>query len=232
MRVGVVGAAGRVGSQVVASILSSPGLELAACLVPSRSRHVGQPVSGGSIEYRPADSTINARCDVMIDFSTPGSTMALQAQCGTKRIPFVIGTTGFSTAQARKLATHARHRPIIVSENFAAGAHLSTLSAAMIGQVLPGALSSETQHFRLRRETRPVQSQLAVGDRRAGDVTEYHFDLGGVEITLTHRVNARSAYVDGAIAAAHWLVNNNPAPSLYTLADMFRQPANLRNERS
>lgn len=231
MRIGVVGAAGKVGSQIVARILSSPGLQLAACLVPPRSRHVGRPVSGGSIEYRPADAAMNARCDVMIDFSSPGSTLALQAQCAMKRIPFIIGTTGFSAAQMRKLASHARYRPMLLSENFAAGAYLAALGAAMIGQALPGALAHKAQHFRLRRETRLAQPLAPVaGDRRTGDVTEYHFDVGGVEITLTHRVNTLSAYADGALAAAHWLVNENPSPSLYSLADMFRLPANMRTD--
>lgn len=224
MRIGVVGAAGRVGSQIVAAILSSPGLELAACLVNPRSPHVGRPVSGGSIEYRPADAAMNAHCDVMIDFSTPAATVALQAQCAKKRIPFVIGTTGFSVAQVRKLTSHARDRPLLLSANFATGAHLATITAAMIAQALPGALASEAQSYTLRPDTGALEAlSLGGNDRRPGDLTQYHFDVGGVEITLTHRVNTLSAYADGALAAAHWLVGSNPAPGLYSPADMFRQ---------
>jgi 4-hydroxy-tetrahydrodipicolinate reductase len=232
MRIGVVGAAGKVGSQLVANILSSPGLVLAAALVAPRSRHVGRPVSGGSIEYRPADAEMNARCDVMIDFSTPSSTMSLQVQCAKKRIPFVIGTTGFSTAQMRKLGAHARHRPMVLSENFAPGAQLASLSAAMIAQALPAALATQTHSFRLRPEPKTTISHAtSLTERRISDVTEFHFDVGGVELTLTHRVNTLTAYADGALAAAHWLVNTNPAPSLYSLADIVRQPANMRNKR-
>lgn len=233
MRIGVVGAAGRVGSRLVETILSAPGLELAACIVAPRSRHVGRPVSGGGIEYRAADSAINARCDVMIDFSTPESTMTLQELCGTKRIPFVIGTTGLTARQAKRLQAHARHRPIVTSDNFAAGSHCFELTAAMIARSLPGALKKQAGHRRLRRESGLEQPTVfAAADRRSADITEYHFDAGGVEVTLVHRVNTLAAYADGALAAAHWLVGKNAAPGLYTLADISRHSSNTRDDQS
>lgn len=228
MRIGVVGAAGRVGSRLVETILSSPGLELAACIVRPRSRHVGQPVAGGGIEYRAADSAINARCDVMIDFSTPASTMTLQELCAGKRIPFVIGTSGLTARQAGALRAHARHRPIVTSDNFAAGSHGFETAAAMISRSLPGAMTKRAEHRRLRRERgfeRPVLPTAA-------DITEYHFDAGGVEVTLTYRVNTLAAYAHGALAAAHWLAGRNAAPGLYTLADISRHSSGIKDDRS
>ena len=232
MRIGVVGAAGRVGSRLVETILSSPGLELASCIVPARSRQVGQPVSSGGIAYLAADAAINARCDVMIDFSTPESTMAFQALSGAKPIPFVIGTTGLTERQVRMLRVHARHRPMVMSDNFAAGSHCVEAVASMLSRSLRGAMSKKVEHRRLRRDGILEPPALSIpADRRTTDITEFHYDAGGVEVTLIHRVNTLAAYADGALAAARWLVETNPAPGLYTLAEAFPHSSNTGNDK-
>jgi 4-hydroxy-tetrahydrodipicolinate reductase len=230
LRIGVVGAAGRVGSRLVETILSAPGLELAASIVSARSNHVGQPVSGGGIEYRAADSAINARCDVMIDFSTPASTMALQNLFGTKPVPFVIGTTGLTARQVKTLRVHARHRPVLMSDNFAAGLHGVEMASDLIARALPGALTTRSDDRRLRRDgTIGHPPFSASSDRRSGDITEFHYDAGGVEVTLIHRVNTLAIYADGALSAAHWLLDTSPPPGLYSLADTFRHSSSIRN---
>lgn len=211
MRIGVVGAAGGIGTRLVEAIVSAPGLELAACIVAPGSRWLGLPVSGGGIEYRAADAAINARCDVMIDFSTPQASVALQQSCGDKPIPFVIGTTGFSRRQDAALRAAARHRPLLASDNFAPAFAEFLAAAERLRAGLPGALET----------------------RRAGQggLTEIRFDAGGVEVTLAHRVNTLDAYVHGALAAAHWLVARAPGPGLYTLADTFTISDNRKEEQ-
>jgi 4-hydroxy-tetrahydrodipicolinate reductase len=221
VRIAVMGAAGRIGSRLVETILSAPGLELAGCLVAPGSREIGQPVAGGGIEYRAADSTINARCDVVIDFSTPDSTLLLQSQCETKPIPFVIGTTGFSERQKKALKGHARHRPILLSDNFAVGFQNLMDVAQTLRKAMPGMLATFGDDRGLRRDHHSLGERVrgfAVSAPPA-DTTTIRFDAGGVELILTHRVNSLSAYADGALAAAHWLVARSPGPGLYSLAD-------------
>ena len=75
MRIGIIGASGRVGTRLIEAILASPGLELAAALVSPGSPLIGKPVAG-ALEYRPAEKTIRSHCDVMIDFSTPAASLA------------------------------------------------------------------------------------------------------------------------------------------------------------
>lgn len=224
MRIAVIGAAGRIGTRLVETILSAPGLELASCIVAPGSRHIGQPVAGGGIEYRVADSAINARCDVMIDFSTPDSTLALQALCGAKPIPFVIGTTGFSERQKKALKGYARHRPILKSDNFAAGFQSLLGVSETLGKKLPGMLATFGEDRRLRRDHHALVERVPAltGSAPPADTTTIRFDAGGVEITLTHRVNTLSAYADGALAAAQWLVGSAPGAGLYSLADTIQ----------
>lgn len=235
MRIGVVGAAGGIGTRLVEAIVSAPGLELAACIVAPGSRWLGLPVSGGGIEYRAADSAINARCDVMIDFSTPAASVALQQSCGDKPIPFVIGATGFSQRQNAALRAAARHRPLLASDNFAPAFAEFLAAAERLRAGLPGALETLGEERRVRRDQRAPAAggQPALAARRSSpaDVTEIRFDAGGVEVTLAHRVNTLDAYVHGALAAAHWLVARAPGPGLYTLADTFTIPDKSKEEQ-
>ena len=222
MRIGVVGAAGGIGTRLVEAIVSAPGLELAACIVAPGSRWLGLPVCGGGIEYRAADAAINARCDVMIDFSTPAASVALQHSCADKPIPFVIGTTGFNRRQLAALKAAARHRPLLASDNFAPGFAEFLAAAARLRAGLPGALETLGEERRVRRDRRSSPAEA----------TEIRFDAGGVEIALAHRVNTPDAYVHGALAAAHWLVASAPGPGLYTLADTFTVPVRSKEEQS
>ncbi len=243
MRIGIVGATGRVGTQLVEAVLAAPGLELAACIVRPGSRHVGMPVAGGSLEYRPANTAIKSHCDVVIDFSKPAASLKLQELHGDKPIPMVIGTTGFTADQDARLSSHARHRPMLVSANFALGFEAFAAAAEAFAGALPGAepLVTETYHIRKKAEPSGASQRLAdaiharrrqaagfdVGEtpiavRREGDVvgiTDLRFDLGPAEARFVYRVHTLAAYAEGALAAARWLVEKAPGPGRYTLAD-------------
>jgi 4-hydroxy-tetrahydrodipicolinate reductase len=243
MRIGIVGATGRVGTRLVESILDSPGLELAAALVSPGSRHAGRPVAGGTLVYRPADAAIRSHCDVMIDFSTPAASLAFQELCKALPLPTVIGTTGFSAEGDARLTRFARHRKILVSANFANGFEAFANAAARFARGMPGSIPAlaETYHARKKavpsgtsrrlaadiRQGRRLAAGFDVGDipvtvRREADVVGVHevrFDLGSAEAAFVYRVNTLAAYAEGALAAARWLVDRAPGPGRYSLAD-------------
>ena len=64
-------------------------------------------------------------CDVIIDFSTPDSSMALARTCAERGGPaLVIGSTGFSEAQEAELAAAAARVAIVRSGNFSLGVNV------------------------------------------------------------------------------------------------------------
>lgn len=244
MRVGVFGAGGRIGKQLIKSLQGSPRWELAAALVSPQSSLVGTKVAGCSVEYRPFEaSTHEKTCDVIVDFSKPGASLSLQQAIGTKRIPVVIGTTGFSDDEDRSLSSHAHHRPILVSANFARGFEAFRLAAGRLAASLPDseAVVTETYHARKKNEPSGTSRLLAglirqergrakgaampevpIVVRREGDVVgvnEVQFDIGSAEILLSYRVNTLAAYAEGALIAAEWLVSRAPACGRFSLAD-------------
>lgn len=243
MRIAVVGASGRVGTRLVELILANPGLELAAALVRPGSKFVGVPVSGGSIEYRPTDAGMNSRCDVMIDFSRACASLELQEQIGSRSIPMVIGTTGFTGEEDDRLSTFTRHRPMLISANFAPGFEAFKRAAVDFTRRVPEAelAISETYHHRkkmdpsgtsllLARELCEARSRAlgfsapdpTITVKREGDtvgINEVHFHMGTALATLTYRVETLSAYAAGAITAAQWLVSIPRPAGRYSLTD-------------
>jgi len=62
--------------------------------------------------------------DGVIDFSMPGATMMLLESCAQKKIPVVIGTTGFSNIQLNKISEYSKIIPILLSSNMSIGVNL------------------------------------------------------------------------------------------------------------
>lgn len=243
MRIGIMGASGRVGTSLVEVILACPGLELAAALVSPGSKLVGTAVAGGSIGYRPAEAAMKSHCDVMIDFSTPAASLALQEELGTKPIPMVIGTTGFTEEDDARLTAFCAHRPILISANFARGFEAFKQAALGFARQMPGAEATVVETYHARKKAEPsgtsrLLARLLLEERskamgfaapepqitvhREGDtvgINELRFDIGSAEAVFTYRVHTLAAYAEGAISAAQWLVSKAPAPGRYTLAD-------------
>jgi 4-hydroxy-tetrahydrodipicolinate reductase len=244
MRVGVFGAAGRIGTQLMKTIAGTQKWHLAAALVSPRSPLAGTPVAGSDLTYRPFDASTHTKaCDVIIDFSRPAASLSLQEAIGTHRMPVVIGTTGFSDDDDRALTAYAKHHPLLVSANFAYGFEVFRRAAGgLAGRLADGeATVAETYHARkkndpsgtsrlladLVRQERIRVKGVAVPEvpiivRREGDVVgvnEVGFDIGPAEIVLTYRVHTLAAYAEGALRAAEWLVSRAPASGRFSLAD-------------
>jgi 4-hydroxy-tetrahydrodipicolinate reductase len=111
IEVGVVGAAGRMGSEVVRAVDAADGLHLAAVI------DIGDPLT------RLEDS--GAR--VAVDFTTPDAVMATLRHCISQGIHVVVGTTGFSDAHLEEVRGLLAEHPgvgVVIAPNFALGAVL------------------------------------------------------------------------------------------------------------
>jgi 4-hydroxy-tetrahydrodipicolinate reductase len=111
IRVGVLGARGKVGTQICLGVEEADGLELVAQV------DVGDDL--GSLEA--------ARTDVAIDFTHPDAVMANLEHCIAHGIHAVVGTTGFDEeriATVRRWLAAAPQVAVLVAPNFSIGALL------------------------------------------------------------------------------------------------------------
>lgn len=130
IRVGIVGAAGRMGHALIQACLGTPNLTLAAAVERPGSPTIGQ--DAGEIAGLPktgvivSDSVgaVIANVDVFIDFTRPEPTIALVEQCQQHGKRLVIGTTGFTSEQKAQIEQAATEIPIMLAPNMSVGVNL------------------------------------------------------------------------------------------------------------
>jgi len=118
IRVGVLGARGRVGTEVCKAVDAAPDLELVAM------------VDVGEWMFNVAD----AGAEVVVDFTHPDVVMDNVRFCVDQGIHAVVGTTGFDEKRLVQVREWLAPKPdlgVLIVPNFAIGAILSMRFAAM-----------------------------------------------------------------------------------------------------
>jgi 4-hydroxy-tetrahydrodipicolinate reductase len=130
MRLVVMGAAGRMGRMLVRTIGEMPGVAVAAALERAGSDALGRdagvvaglPPLGVPIADDPLQAVLDS--DGILDFTAPQASVELAALAAQARIVHVIGTTGLSDGDLRKIDAAARHAVIVRSGNMSLGVNL------------------------------------------------------------------------------------------------------------
>ncbi len=160
MRVGVVGAGGRMGREVCRTVLSRPGLELTAAVDPRYAgTRVGELIGigtggvpdGGISVAASTDALVEAGVEVAVDFTQLEVSRATIALCADAGIHTVVGSTGFTGADLAELGR--RFEPstgtranCVIAANFAIGAVLMMRFAALAAPWFEGAEIIELHH--------------------------------------------------------------------------------------
>src|SRR3954471_4257729 len=99
IRVGVFGAAGRMGATVCRAVLDAPGLELVAAVDPLHAGiDLGQlGIHGTNLQVAAkASALLEAETQVAVDFTVIDAARDNVAWCAEQGVHAVVGTTGFS----------------------------------------------------------------------------------------------------------------------------------------
>src|SRR5258706_3973825 len=110
------------GRALIEAIGADGALTLAAALDVAGSPSIGESVDGVEITSDTAKAVAGA--DVLIDFTRPEGTMKHLAACLEHARAMVIGTTGFSEPEKKKISEGAKRIPIVMSPNFAVGVNV------------------------------------------------------------------------------------------------------------
>jgi 4-hydroxy-tetrahydrodipicolinate reductase len=131
IRVGVLGARGRMGSQVCAAVSGADGMEIAAAVDAGDDR---EPL---------------ARCDAVVDFTHPAAVMDNLRWCIERAVGTVVGTSGFDEHRLARLREWLGVTPkarVLVVPNFSVGAVLMMRFAAEAARFFPSAEIIELHH--------------------------------------------------------------------------------------
>lgn len=111
IRVGVLGARGRMGREVSAAVGDADDLDLVAGV------DIGDPI----------ERLASASADVVVDFTQPDAVMDNLRWCVAQGIHAVVGTTGFDEARYDTVRQWAEEKPgvgVLIAPNFSIGAVL------------------------------------------------------------------------------------------------------------
>jgi 4-hydroxy-tetrahydrodipicolinate reductase len=162
MKVAIAGAGGRMGRTLIEGVLADRELGLAAALDAPGAPAIGQ--AAGPLRIT-SDLGALAGVDVLIDFTRPEGTLAHLDACLTHGKCLVIGTTGFSGAQATRIAEAARRIPIVHSPNFAIGVNVVFRLAQTAARALGDAYDVEIVEAHHRHKVdAPSGTALKLGE--------------------------------------------------------------------
>ncbi len=143
IRIGITGAAGRMGRCLIEACQQRAGeVQFSAAIEHPESSLVGADaveVAGLGRSEVKISASINAVSDdfdVLIDFTRPDVTMANLALCRRVGRAMVIGTTGFSDEEKQAISDAANVIPILFAPNMSVGVNLCFKLLEMAARVM------------------------------------------------------------------------------------------------
>lgn len=200
IKVGVLGAKGRMGQQVCATVAGAPDTEL-----------IAQVDVGDSLEAL-------LGCDVVVDFTHVGVVMDNLRWCVEHGLSVVVGTSGFADdrlAEAREWVEKAGTR-VLIAPNFSIGAVLMMRFAAQAARFFESAEVIELHHEKkmdapsgtaLRTAALIGAARSAAGRGPSPDATTQ--EVPGARGASVDHVRVHSVRVAGLVAHQEVLFGGN-----------------------
>ena len=172
LRIGITGAAGRMGRTLVEAIaLAGDELQLAAAIEQPQSSLLGADAGELSGQGKNGVVVVGSLAqviddiDVLIDFTVPAATLANLAQCVDNKVAMVIGTTGFTPEQQAQIDQAAEHIPVCKASNFSTGVNLCFQLLDMAARVLGDEVDIEVYEAHHRHKIdAPSGTALSMGE--------------------------------------------------------------------
>jgi 4-hydroxy-tetrahydrodipicolinate reductase len=196
IRVGVAGAAGRMGATVCDAVRGAADMELAGR---------ADPALGVGL------ADILGDCDVVVDFTIPDTALQNALACVRAGVHAVVGTTGWDPEPLREFGPRPPAN-VFIAPNFAIGAVLMMRFAAEASRYMAKAEIIELHHDRKLDAPSGTAARTAAlmdGDvpihsvRLPGLVAHQEVILGDVGQTLTirHDSSDRTSFMPGVLLA-------------------------------
>lgn len=153
IHVAVTGAAGRMGREVVRAVTEAEEMRLAAAIDPAAvGQDAGEVAGVGKLDVPIQDDLTAAltahKVDVVVDFTIPSSALGNIRAALQAGVSPVVGTTGLSAEDLKKVENWAREAGIgaLIAPNFAIGAVLMMQFAGQAARYLPDVEIIELHH--------------------------------------------------------------------------------------
>jgi 4-hydroxy-tetrahydrodipicolinate reductase len=168
IRAAVAGAAGRMGSLILAALREEKDFAVTGAFERPDSEHVGREAAGVPITAG-IEGALEKGADVVIDFSAPAASVHHAQVCAGRGVALVIGTTGHSAGQKEELRAAARKVPVLLAPNMSVGVNVLFRLVAEAARALGPAYEVEIleMHHRMKRDA-PSGTALRLAEVAAG----------------------------------------------------------------
>lgn len=173
LKVVIAGATGRMGHALIEGVLSDADLELYGALDRDGSPQLGRDAGEqfGKLTHVTLSSDVDAvlqGADVLIDFTRPEASIQYLAACRRHNVKHVIGTTGFSEAEKKAIATAAEEIAVVFAPNMSVGVTLLINLVEQAARVLNEGYDIEVVEMHHRHKVdAPSGTALRLGEAAA-----------------------------------------------------------------
>jgi 4-hydroxy-tetrahydrodipicolinate reductase len=183
IRVGVFGAAGRMGATVCEAVLGDPELELVAAVDPQQAgaalRDVAKVDSPLDVAGDPL-ALVDAGAEVVVDFTHLAAARDNLAFAAAHGIHAVVGTTGFTTEDLDRFRASFTSSNCLIAPNFAIGAVLMMRFAELAAPWFETAEVIELHHD--QKFDAPSGTAMHTVERMAAASSEWAADPTRTEV--------------------------------------------------
>lgn len=234
MKLAISGFCGKMGQRILAIAHADK-----KCKVVLGLERVDHPEIGhkDGIEIT-SDPVRLQKCDCFIEFTTPEATIKHLEYLVKFKKAAVIGTTGLSVDDNRKIKLAAKKIPIVYSPNMSVGVTLlfKLLREAAIVLKKYNVCVSEAHHIHKKDAPSGTAKKIVdvinaqgfsikyedVAVTRDGEIVGDHrivFESDVDKIELFHSAKTRDIFAEGAVMAAKWVAGKKPG--LYSMNDVL-----------
>ncbi|WP_020405522.1 4-hydroxy-tetrahydrodipicolinate reductase [Hahella ganghwensis] len=170
-RVAIVGASGRMGKVLVEAVADNDDTHLGAASVRSGSSLVGADagelagIGKQGVLCTDDLGSVLDEFDVIIDFTSPETTMGLLDFCAEHQKALVVGTTGLTEEQKAAIAVAGEKFPLVFAPNMSVGINLLLNILSLTAKTLGDDYDVEIieAHHRFKKDA-PSGTALCLGE--------------------------------------------------------------------
>jgi len=235
IKLGIAGVCGRMGRRIFELASNDKDFEITLGLERKGIPQIGKELGKLKISSSPDGMFL---IDVFVDFTTPEAAETNLDYLARYRKALVLGTTGLSDTQIKKVEEISRVVPVVFSPNMAIGVNVLFAILPEIAKRLGSDYSIEIveAHHKAKKDapsgtakkfgqvlTDATKKEIPIHAIRLGDIVGDHtiiFCGNSERVEIKHQAHSRDLFALGALKAAKWVFGK--PPGLYSMQDVLK----------
>jgi len=235
IKLGIAGVCGRMGRRIFELASQDREFELMLALEKKGTPMIGKDIGKLKISSSPDGIFL---IDVFVDFTIPEATEVNLDFVARYKKALVLGTTGLSEEQIKKVEEISKVVPVVFSPNMSIGVNVLFTLLPEIAKRLGPDYNIEIieSHHKAKKDAPSgtakkfgqiladsVKKEIPIHAIRLGDIVGDHtiiFCGNSERIEIKHQAHSRDLFALGALKAAKWVMGK--PPGLYSMQDVLK----------